>query len=53
MSDTSPTAQADAVSRELMTTVEGWIGKLDALLAGDIAAINAMAAERRLAHVAG
>jgi photosystem II stability/assembly factor-like uncharacterized protein len=53
MSDTSPTAQADAVSRELMTTAAGWIAKLDALLAGDIAAINAMAAERRLAHVAG
>ncbi|SDR57050.1 Sortilin, neurotensin receptor 3 [Rhizobiales bacterium GAS191] len=52
MSDTSPTAPADAVSRELMTKVEGEIAKLDALLSGDIAAINAMAAERRVAHVA-
>ena len=53
MSDTSPTAQADAVSRELMTTVAGVLAKLDALLSGDIAAINALAAERRVAHVAG
>jgi hypothetical protein len=52
MSDTSPTASADAVSREIMTKVEGQIAKLDALLAGDIAAINVMAAERRVAHVA-
>lgn len=53
MSDTSPTASADAVSRELMTKVAGEIAKVEALLAGEIAAINRMAAEHRLAHVAG
>ena len=53
MSDTSPTAPADAVSRELMTTVAGVLAKLDALVSGDIAAINVMAAERQVAHVPG
>jgi photosystem II stability/assembly factor-like uncharacterized protein len=53
MSDGAPTAQADAVSRELMAKLAGELAKLDALLAGDIAAINRMAAERRIAHVAG
>jgi photosystem II stability/assembly factor-like uncharacterized protein len=53
MSDTAPTAPADAVSRELMAKIESEIAKVDALIAGDIAAINAMAAERRIAHVAG
>ena len=53
MSDTSPTASADAVSREIMAKVANEIAKLDALLRGDVAAINALAAERQLAHVAG
>jgi hypothetical protein len=53
MSDTAPTVPADAVSRELMTKVESEIAKVDALISGDIAAINMMAAERRVAHVAG
>ena len=53
VSDTSPTAQADAVSRELMAKVASEIMKLDAVMVGDIAAINAMAAERSVAHVAG
>jgi photosystem II stability/assembly factor-like uncharacterized protein len=52
MSDTSPTASADAVSRELMAKVAGEIAKLDAMMAGEIAAINLMAAERQVAHVA-
>ncbi len=53
MSDTSPTAPADAVSRELMTSVAGEIAKLDALLAGEVAAINDMAREHRVAHITG
>jgi len=53
ISDTAPTAQADAVSREIMTKVAGEIASLDALLAGDVAAINRMASERRMAHIPG
>jgi hypothetical protein len=53
VSDTSPTASADAVSREIMAKVAAEIANLEALLRGDIAGINATAAERRLAHVAG
>jgi hypothetical protein len=53
VSDTAPTASAEAVSREIMAKVAAEIAKLEALLRGDIAGINARAAERRLAHVAG
>ena len=53
MSDTSPTTQAEAVSREIMAKADAEVAKLDALISGDIAAINVMAAERRVAHVAG
>jgi hypothetical protein len=53
ISDTAPTASTDAVSRELMAKVADAIAKLEALLRGDIAAINTAAAEHRLAHVAG
>jgi photosystem II stability/assembly factor-like uncharacterized protein len=53
VSDTSATASAEAVSREVMAKVAEEIAKLEALLRGDIAAINATAAERRLQHVAG
>jgi len=53
VSDTAPTASAEAVSREIMAKVAVETAKLEALLRGDIAAINAAAAERRLAHVAG
>ena len=53
VSDTAPTASAEAVSREIMAKVAVEIGKLEALLHGDIAAINAAAVERRLAHIAG
>ena len=53
VSDTSPTASADAVSREIMAKVAAEIAKLEALLRGDIAGINATAAERGVAHVAG
>jgi hypothetical protein len=53
MSDTYPTAQADAVSREVMAKVESEAAKLEALIKGEIAAINAMAVERKVAHVGG
>jgi len=53
VSDNAPTASAEAISREIMAKVAGEIAKLEALLRGDIAAINTAAAERRLAHVAG
>jgi hypothetical protein len=52
VSDTSPTTQADAISRELMARVAGEIMKLEAVLIGDITAINALAAKRSVAHVA-
>ncbi|MBI3517268.1 MAG: glycosyl hydrolase [Proteobacteria bacterium] len=52
VSDTAPTASAAAVSRTIIARVAGEITKLDALLRDDIAAINVLAAERRLAHVA-
>jgi len=41
------------ISREIMTKVTGETAKLEALLREDVAAINATAAEHRLAHVAG
>ncbi|HEY2615718.1 MAG TPA: glycosyl hydrolase [Acetobacteraceae bacterium] len=53
IADTAPTAQADAVSREIMAQVDAEIAKLDALLASDIADINRMAAERSIGHVTG
>ena len=53
VSDTAPTASAEAVAREVMAKVAVEFAKLEALLHGDIAAINTLAAERRLAHVAG
>jgi len=53
VSDTVPTASAEAVSREIMAKVADEIAKLDALLRSDVAAINALAAGCRLPHVAG
>ena len=53
VSDTAPTASAEAVSREIMAKVAVETSKVEALVRGDIAAINAAAAERKLAHVAG
>jgi photosystem II stability/assembly factor-like uncharacterized protein len=53
ISDTTPTAQADAVSRGLMAHVDSEIAKFDALLAADVAEVNRMAAERSVAHVMG
>jgi photosystem II stability/assembly factor-like uncharacterized protein len=51
MADMAPTVQADAVSRETMAQVDAEIGKLDALLADDIASINRLAAEHSIAYV--
>ena len=53
VSDTAPTASAEAVAREVMAKVAVEFAKLEALLHGDIAGINTLAAERRLARVAG
>jgi len=53
MSDTAPTAQADAVAREIMGKVAAQLGKLDAVMAGEVAEINRLAAERGVAHVVG
>jgi hypothetical protein len=36
-----------------MTSVAGEIAKLDALLAGEVAAINDTAREHRVAHITG
>ena len=52
IADMAPTVPAIAVSRQIMASVDGEIAKLDALLATDIAAINRMAAEHSIAHVA-
>jgi hypothetical protein len=40
-----------AVSRELMDAVAGELAKMDAVIAGDLAAVNAMAASAGIAHV--
>ena len=53
IADTAPTAQADAVSREIMARVDAEIAELDAVLATDIADIDRIAAERSIGHVAG
>ena len=53
ISDTFPTAQSEAVSREIMAKADAEIARLDALTSGEIAAINMMAAERKIAHVTG
>jgi len=53
IADMAPTAQADAVSREIMAQVDAQLGKLDSVLASDIADINRLAAARSIAHVSG
>jgi hypothetical protein len=49
MSDTSPTAQADAVAREVMAKAESQIAKLKTLVGEEIAAIYVSAAVRKIA----
>ncbi len=53
IADMAPTAQADAVSREIMAQVDAQLAKLDSVLASDIADINRLAAARSIAHVSG
>jgi hypothetical protein len=51
MSDTSPTAQAAAVSRELLNRAAAQFTKLDAIFAGEIAGLNTAATTS--AHITG
>ena len=51
IADMAPTAQADAVSREIMAQVDAQLAKMDAVLGSDIADINRLAAARSIAHV--
>ena len=51
MSDGSPTAQAEAVAREIMARVGEEVAKLDAVLAADVAEVNRMAAAGAVALV--
>jgi photosystem II stability/assembly factor-like uncharacterized protein len=53
IADMAPTAQAEAVSREIMAQVDAQIARLDAILLGDVSEINRTAAERLIAHVVG
>ena len=53
ISDREPTEQAEAVSREIMAKVTAELARLQALEAGDIAAINRRAADAGIAHVGG
>jgi photosystem II stability/assembly factor-like uncharacterized protein len=53
IADTAPTAQADAVSREIMAQIDAQLARMDSVLAGDIADINRMAAARSIAYVSG
>jgi hypothetical protein len=53
MSDAAPTAQSDAVSREVMGRVAAQLSKLDAVMAGEVAEVNRLAAEGAVAHVVG
>ena len=51
ISDTEPTAQAEAVSRGLMRILADEVAKLNGLVAGDIAEINTMAAKAPVPQV--
>jgi hypothetical protein len=51
IADMAPTAQAAAVSREIMEQVDAQIGRLDAIEAGDIAEINRFATDRSIPQV--
>jgi hypothetical protein len=46
VADTAPTKQAAAVSKELMARVDAEIGKLERLVATEVAAVNRLAMER-------
>jgi hypothetical protein len=53
IADMAPTAQAEAVSREIMAQVDTQIARLEAILSDDVAEVNRIATERSIAHVAG
>jgi hypothetical protein len=53
IADMAPTAQADAVSREIMAQVDAQIATLDAIVSGDVTEMNRTAAERSIAHIVG
>ncbi len=52
IADMAPTASAEAVSREIMASVDAQLARLNALLTSDIPDINKMAKDRSIAHVA-
>ena len=51
ISDREPTQQATAVSRELMDNVAAQLAKMEAVLSGDIAEINRLAAAAGIAYI--
>jgi hypothetical protein len=51
IADMAPTAQATAVSREIMDQIDAQIGNLDAIVSGDIADINRFATDRSISHI--
>jgi len=53
ISDTEPTAQAAAVSRELMENVAGQLAKMAAVFAGEVAEVNRLVAGAGVGHVMG
>ncbi len=53
IADMAPTAQAEAVSREIMAQIDAQLAKMDSVLTADIADINRMAATRSIAYVSG
>ena len=53
IADMGPTAQAAAVSREIMDQVDAQIARLEAILSGDVTEINRIAAEAPVPHVVG
>jgi hypothetical protein len=53
MSDTAPTHPAIAVSREIMARVDAELGKLERLLATEVAAVNRLALTQEAEAAAG
>lgn len=53
IADTAPTAQAEAVSREIMARVEAEIGKVERLIATEIAAVTRQVLEREIRGAGG
>ena len=50
--DRPPTSQTQAVSREVMAKVDSEVAKFEALVAGDIAKLNAALTKARVKHLA-